>query len=259
MTAGPRWTSSSARRSPPTTRCSADAVERCQDAPACRRSRSRRRRASCSHLLARSIGARTVLEFGTLGGYSSIWLGRALPDGGRLIDARGRPRLRRGRAREHRPRPGSPSSVEHPRRPGARDPADARGGGRGAVRPRLHRRRQGQHARVLRLGPGAHPPRRPDRRRQRRPRRRPSPRRTRRPDDRRPAPPPRDARGRADRVEATTIQTVGGRATTASRSGWSSSRRPLLSFSVGPIGPVVPACPTPGAGGSPVVDTKPER
>jgi predicted O-methyltransferase YrrM len=37
------------------------------------------------HLLARTIGARTVLEFGTLGGYSTIWLGRALPADGRLI------------------------------------------------------------------------------------------------------------------------------------------------------------------------------
>ncbi len=36
-------------------------------------------------LLVRSIGARTVLEFGTLGGYSTIWLGRGLPAGGRLI------------------------------------------------------------------------------------------------------------------------------------------------------------------------------
>src|SRR5690242_18447841 len=36
-------------------------------------------------LLARSIGARAVLEFGTLGGYSTIWIGRALPEGGRLI------------------------------------------------------------------------------------------------------------------------------------------------------------------------------
>jgi predicted O-methyltransferase YrrM len=36
-------------------------------------------------LLARSIGARTVLEFGTLGAYSTIWIGRALPDDGRLI------------------------------------------------------------------------------------------------------------------------------------------------------------------------------
>jgi predicted O-methyltransferase YrrM len=36
-------------------------------------------------LLVRSIGARTVLEFGTLGAYSSIWIGRALPDDGSLI------------------------------------------------------------------------------------------------------------------------------------------------------------------------------
>jgi predicted O-methyltransferase YrrM len=35
-------------------------------------------------LLARAIGARRVLEFGTLGGYSTIWLARALPAGGRL-------------------------------------------------------------------------------------------------------------------------------------------------------------------------------
>jgi predicted O-methyltransferase YrrM len=36
-------------------------------------------------LLARSIGAKTILEFGTLGAYSTIWLGRALPEGGRLV------------------------------------------------------------------------------------------------------------------------------------------------------------------------------
>jgi predicted O-methyltransferase YrrM len=37
------------------------------------------------HLLARSISARTILEVGTLGGYSTIWLARALPDDGRLV------------------------------------------------------------------------------------------------------------------------------------------------------------------------------
>jgi predicted O-methyltransferase YrrM len=36
-------------------------------------------------LMAKSIGAERILEFGTLGGYSTIWLGRALPTGGRLV------------------------------------------------------------------------------------------------------------------------------------------------------------------------------
>ncbi|KES04809.1 methyltransferase [Streptomyces toyocaensis] len=36
-------------------------------------------------LLAQVQGARTILEIGTLGGYSTIWLGRALPADGRLI------------------------------------------------------------------------------------------------------------------------------------------------------------------------------
>jgi predicted O-methyltransferase YrrM len=36
-------------------------------------------------IFARMIGARTVLEIGTLGGYSTIWLARALPAGGRLV------------------------------------------------------------------------------------------------------------------------------------------------------------------------------
>lgn len=36
-------------------------------------------------LLARIHGARSILEVGTLGGYSTIWLARALPEGGRLV------------------------------------------------------------------------------------------------------------------------------------------------------------------------------
>ena len=36
------------------------------------------------HLLAAATGARRVLEIGTLGGYSTIWLARALPADGRL-------------------------------------------------------------------------------------------------------------------------------------------------------------------------------
>ena len=37
------------------------------------------------NLLARAMGAKRILEIGTLGGYSAIWLARALAPGGRLI------------------------------------------------------------------------------------------------------------------------------------------------------------------------------
>ena len=37
------------------------------------------------HVLARSVGARRILEIGTLGGYSTIWLARALPSDGELV------------------------------------------------------------------------------------------------------------------------------------------------------------------------------
>lgn len=37
------------------------------------------------HVLALAVGARAILEIGTLAGYSTIWLARALPPGGALI------------------------------------------------------------------------------------------------------------------------------------------------------------------------------
>jgi len=37
------------------------------------------------HLLARIQGAKRILEIGTLGGYSTIWLARALPPDGKLV------------------------------------------------------------------------------------------------------------------------------------------------------------------------------
>lgn len=37
------------------------------------------------HLFARMCGATRILEIGTLGGYSTIWLARALPEGGRVV------------------------------------------------------------------------------------------------------------------------------------------------------------------------------
>src|SRR3954470_17613399 len=79
-------------------------------------------------ILARMRGARRILEIGTLGGYSTIWLARGLAPGGRLVPlerdpARGRragePRARRaGRRRRG------------PRRAGARGAARSRRGAR---------------------------------------------------------------------------------------------------------------------------------
>lgn len=43
-------------------------------------------------LLAQTAGARRILEIGTLGGYSTIWLARALPPEGRLVSLEFDPR-----------------------------------------------------------------------------------------------------------------------------------------------------------------------
>lgn len=44
------------------------------------------------NLLARLAAAKSILEIGTLGGYSTIWLGRALPPDGRLTTLEADPR-----------------------------------------------------------------------------------------------------------------------------------------------------------------------
>jgi predicted O-methyltransferase YrrM len=43
-------------------------------------------------ILAETMGARRILEIGTLGGYSTIWMGRALPADGRLVTLEYAPR-----------------------------------------------------------------------------------------------------------------------------------------------------------------------
>ncbi len=43
------------------------------------------------HLLTRIAGARRVLEIGTLGGYSTIWLARGIPDGGQVVSIEAEP------------------------------------------------------------------------------------------------------------------------------------------------------------------------
>ena len=44
------------------------------------------------NLVARMVGARRVLEIGTLGGYSTIWLARAVGDAGRVVTLEYEPR-----------------------------------------------------------------------------------------------------------------------------------------------------------------------
>jgi predicted O-methyltransferase YrrM len=44
------------------------------------------------NILAASVRAKRILEIGTLGGYSAIWMARALPAGGKLISLEAEPR-----------------------------------------------------------------------------------------------------------------------------------------------------------------------
>lgn len=62
-------------------------------------------------LLARAVGAKRILEFGTLGAYSTIWLTRALPEGGRLITLEADPRYAEV-ARENIARAGLGAAVD---------------------------------------------------------------------------------------------------------------------------------------------------
>ncbi len=62
-------------------------------------------------LLAQLRGARAILEIGTLGGYSTIWLARALPAGGRLITLESDPK-HAGVARANIARAGLAGVVE---------------------------------------------------------------------------------------------------------------------------------------------------
>ena len=63
------------------------------------------------HLLARMQGARSILELGTLAGHSTIWLARALPEGGRLVTVEADPEWA-ATARENLERAGVTDRVE---------------------------------------------------------------------------------------------------------------------------------------------------
>jgi len=63
------------------------------------------------HLLARILGARDILEIGTLGGYSTIWMARALPEGGRIVTLEADPKHAEV-ARKNFARAGVESKIE---------------------------------------------------------------------------------------------------------------------------------------------------
>ncbi len=62
-------------------------------------------------LLARSLGARAILEIGTLGGYSTLWLARGLAPGGRVVTLEREP-LHAEVARANFARAGSAAAIE---------------------------------------------------------------------------------------------------------------------------------------------------
>ena len=121
-------------------------------------------------LLAETQRAHRILEIGTLGGYSTINLARALPPNGKLITLELDPASRRSRARQHRPR--RPRARRRtPPRSGTRLPRSTSRRARRALRPHLPRRQQRRLPGLPRRGPQARPPRHPHPRRQRHPRR----------------------------------------------------------------------------------------
>src|SRR5687767_6502776 len=62
-------------------------------------------------LLVRIAGARNILEIGTLGGYSTIWMARALPPGGRVVTLEAQEK-HAAVARANLQRAGVPSAVD---------------------------------------------------------------------------------------------------------------------------------------------------
>jgi predicted O-methyltransferase YrrM len=77
-------------------------------------------------LLAQVQRARTILEIGTLGGYSTIWLARALPPGGHLVTLEAEP-THAEVARANKDPAGGGARKAGPPRPGRRR--------RGSTRP----------------------------------------------------------------------------------------------------------------------------
>ncbi len=95
--------------------------------------------------------AKRVLEIGTLGGYSTIWMARALPKGGRIVTLELNPRHAEV-ARANLRTAGLLNRVDIRVGPALDSLPELNAEKRRPVRPDLHRRRQGKQSAVSRVG-----------------------------------------------------------------------------------------------------------
>ncbi len=102
------------------------------------------------HLLARIQGSRRILEIGTLGGYSTIWLARALPPDGKLVTLEVDPNHARV-ATANIQRAGLSSKVELRLGPALESLSQLHAEASPTLRPHLHRRRQAKQSRIPRM------------------------------------------------------------------------------------------------------------
>jgi len=114
-------------------------------------------------LLAQSMGAKRILEVGTLGGYSTIWMARALPADGMLVTLEYE-KLHAEVAAKNIAMAGQGDKVQVRQGAGA-DSMAALVKEKSAVRFRLHRRRQARLSCLSGMGVEADAAGKPDHRR----------------------------------------------------------------------------------------------
>ncbi len=102
-------------------------------------------------LLARMLGARSILEIGTLGAYSTIWLARGMQAGGRLITLESDP-AHAAVARANIARAGFTKRGRTASRQRLGHSAANIGRASRTFRSDLHRCRQEKHSVLLRMG-----------------------------------------------------------------------------------------------------------
>ena len=103
------------------------------------------------NLLIRMNKAKRILEIGTLGGYSTIWMARALPTDGKIVTLEIDPHHAKV-ARANIKRAGLSKRVDLRVGPALELTVEVERRGRRAIRPHLHRRRQAEQPELSLLG-----------------------------------------------------------------------------------------------------------